>query len=100
MSVRKDTYQEVHCVICCQFVKKKQNNCKQEKPREVQGNPSNMLLSADPNQTYRVRIRTRVSDFCQSKTQWSEWSHVVSKFGMLIIKHLPQWITGSPNTLS
>lgn len=31
---------------------------------------------------------------------WSEWSHVVSEFGTLIIKHLPQRISGSPNTLS
>ncbi|XP_035525874.1 granulocyte-macrophage colony-stimulating factor receptor subunit alpha-like [Morone saxatilis] len=34
--------------------------------------------NADPSETYRVRMRTRPKDTCQSNPQWSDWSHPVT----------------------
>ncbi|KAF1383411.1 hypothetical protein PFLUV_G00131620 [Perca fluviatilis] len=34
--------------------------------------------SPDPNRTYNVRMRTRMSAMCQQSAQWSDWSHTVT----------------------
>ncbi|XP_051268542.1 granulocyte-macrophage colony-stimulating factor receptor subunit alpha [Dicentrarchus labrax] len=34
--------------------------------------------NADPSHTYRVRMRTRVTNTCQSNPQWSNWSPIVT----------------------
>lgn len=49
----------------------------QEKPRELAKALSYTEQDIDPSQTYRVRIRTRLTELCQQHRQWSEWSHAV-----------------------
>ncbi|XP_041660147.1 interleukin-5 receptor subunit alpha-like [Cheilinus undulatus] len=62
----------------------------QERPRNFTGKLSHMEPNADPSHTYRVRMRTRLSDGCAENSQWSDWSHIVTvertdKLNLLVI---------------
>ncbi|XP_034558069.1 interleukin-5 receptor subunit alpha-like [Notolabrus celidotus] len=46
--------------------------------------------NADPSHTYRVRMRTKITDTCIEKSHWSDWSHTATvertdKLSLLLI---------------
>ncbi|XP_074544025.1 uncharacterized protein LOC141803880 [Halichoeres trimaculatus] len=62
----------------------------QERPTHLQTRLNYTEPHADPSRTYKVRMRTRMTDSCMERSHWSEWSHTVTvertdKLNLLIV---------------
>ncbi|CAJ1071632.1 interleukin-5 receptor subunit alpha-like [Xyrichtys novacula] len=62
----------------------------QEEHKQMDTSLTYTLSNANPSHTYRVKIRTKVSDLCTGSSLWSAWSHTITlertdKLNLLVI---------------